>query len=176
MTGHTATEWKELVGDFDFHEGLRQEIEEGRLYLRLFLVADAKPVRHNVSKQCALEDALWGLLHDASEAYLCDIPRPLKIRKEFAAYREVERRLLQVIVVRFGLSSEQPASVTEADDTMLWIEAHSLLGSIPDEAIRETRAPFEITDPLLPAERERVFLERFKETRRTADWRSDPLG
>jgi hypothetical protein len=45
MTGDAAKEWKELVNDFDFHEGLREEIEEGRLYLRLFLVADAKPVR-----------------------------------------------------------------------------------------------------------------------------------
>src|ERR1035438_4728072 len=116
-----------------------------------------------VSKLCAPEHALWGLLHDGSEAYLVDVPRPLKELPEFAAYREAERRLQRVIAVRFGLSPEQPASVTEADDTMLWIEAHSLLGSIPDEAIRETRAPFEITDPLLPVEAERLFLSRFKE-------------
>ena len=119
----------------------------------------------NVSKLCALGDALWGLLHDASEAYLVDIPRPLKELPEFAAYREAERRLQQVIVVRFGLSPEQPASVTEADDTMLWVEAHSLLGSIPDEAIRDIRIPpeMEIVSPLLPAEAERLFLDRFKE-------------
>ena len=115
-----------------------------------------------VSKLCAPEDALWGLLHDASEAYLVDLPRPLKELPEFAAYREAESRLQRVIVVSFGLSPEQPASVTEADDTMLWIEAHSL-GAIEEEAIRETRAPFEITAPLLPAEAERLFLDRFKE-------------
>jgi hypothetical protein len=45
-TGDAAKEWNEFVGDFDFHEGLREEIEDGRLYLRLFLVADAKPLRH----------------------------------------------------------------------------------------------------------------------------------
>ena len=45
-TGEAATEWKEFADDFDFHEGLREEIEEGRLYLRLFLLADAKRVRH----------------------------------------------------------------------------------------------------------------------------------
>ena len=50
-----------------------------------------------------------------------------------------------------------------ADDTMLWIEAHSLLGSMPVEVIRDTRPPFEITDPLLPVEAERLFLSRFKE-------------
>ena len=117
----------------------------------------------HVSQLCLPEHALWGLLHDASEAYLVDLPRPLKLLPEFAAYREAERRLQRAVAVRFGLPPDQPASVTEADDTMLWIEAHSLLGSIPEEAIRETRAPFEITDPLLPVEAERLFLSRFKE-------------
>src|ERR1039457_118422 len=32
----------------------------------------------HVSRLCPPEDALWGLLHDASEAYLVDLPRPLK--------------------------------------------------------------------------------------------------
>jgi hypothetical protein len=44
--GDAAKEWKEFAVDFDFHEGLREEIEEGKLYLRLFLVADSEPVRH----------------------------------------------------------------------------------------------------------------------------------
>jgi hypothetical protein len=93
----------------------------------------------HVSKLCPAEDALWGLLHDASEAYLVNLPRPLKLLPEFAAYREAERRLQLAVAVRFGLPPDQPASVTEADDTMLWIEAHSLLGSMPVEVIRDTR-------------------------------------
>src|ERR1039458_8706976 len=87
----------------------------------------------------------------------------LKQLPEFAPYREAEHRLQRAVAVRFGLAPEQPASVTEADDTMLWIEAHSLLGSMPVEVIRDTRPPFEITDPLLPVEAERLFLARFKE-------------
>ncbi len=43
-TGDDAKEWEELVGDY--YEDLREEMEEGHLYLRLFLVADAKPIRH----------------------------------------------------------------------------------------------------------------------------------
>jgi hypothetical protein len=116
-----------------------------------------------VSQLCPPEHALWGLLHDASEAYLVDLPRPLKLLPEFAAYREAERRLQRAVAVRFGLPPDQPASVTEADDTMLWIEAHSLLDSAAVEVIRNTRPPFEITDPLLPGEAERLFLSRFKE-------------
>ena len=123
----------------------------------------------NVSKLCAQEDALWGLLHDGFEVYLVDIPRPLKKLPEFAAYREAESRLQRVIAVRFGLSAEQPASVTEADDTMLWIEAHSL-GAIEEEAIRDIPIPLEmeIVSPLLPADAERLFLKRFKELTATS--------
>jgi hypothetical protein len=121
----------------------------------------------HVSRHCLPEHALWGLLHDASEAYLVDLPRPLKLLPEFAAYREAERRLQRAVSVRFGLAPEQPASVTAADDKMLWIEAHSLLGSMPVEVIRDTRPPFEITDPLLPVEAERLFLSRFKELEST---------
>ena len=117
----------------------------------------------HVSRLCPAQDALWDLLHDASEAYLVDLPRPLKRLPEFAPYREAERRLQRAVAERFGLAPEQPASVMAADDTMLWIEAHSLLGSMPVEAIRDTRPPFEITNPLLPVEAERLFLSRFRE-------------
>ena len=87
----------------------------------------------------------------------------MKLLPEFAAYREAERRLQLAVAVLFVLAPEQPASVTAADDTMLWIEAHSLLGSMPVEVIRDTRPPFEITDTLLQVEAERLFLSRFNE-------------
>src|SRR5665647_1805094 len=71
----------------------------------------------HVSELCPVQDALWGLLHDASEAYLIDLPRPLKLLPEFAPYREAERQLQRAVAARFGLPEDQPASVTEADDT-----------------------------------------------------------
>ena len=117
----------------------------------------------HVSQLCLSEHALWGLLHDASEAFLVDLPRPLKQLPEFAPYREAERRLQRAVALRFGLPEDQPASVTEADDTMLGIEARSLLGSMPVEVTWEELPPFEIADPLLPVEAERLFLSRFKE-------------
>ena len=43
------------------------------------------------------------LLHDASEAYLCDIPSPLKRHPMFSAYRDAEDDLLERIFEKYGL-------------------------------------------------------------------------
>src|ERR1035441_7163695 len=80
-----------------------------------------------VSQHCRPEDALRGLLHDASEAYLSDVPAPIKELPQFEAYRAAERSLQGTIAIRFGLSAEQPRSVTEADRAVLGIEIRDLL-------------------------------------------------
>ena len=52
------------------------------------------------------ELALWGLLHDAAEAYLADVPRPAK--QQMPQFVAAEDRLLRVIVEHFGLSWPMP--------------------------------------------------------------------
>lgn len=47
---------------------------------------------------------LAGLMHDASEAYLCDIPSPLKRHPIFRTYRPAEHRVQAVIARAYGLS------------------------------------------------------------------------
>ena len=71
------------------------------------------------------------LLHDASECYMSDIPRPFK--QELPAYREYEDRLLDMIYERFlgtRLSEEEQAQLKEIDDAMLWYDLENLLGEI----------------------------------------------
>lgn len=75
---------------------------------------------------CDPVDALWGLLHDASEAYLVDVPSPLKRLPEFEAYRQAEARLMETICGVFGLSAQEPPSVKLADRRMLATEARDL--------------------------------------------------
>lgn len=70
-------------------------------------------------------DALAGLLHDATEAYLVDVPRPIK--GHLAGYRAIEARLNAVIMARFGLPAELPASVHHADNVVLATEARDLM-------------------------------------------------
>lgn len=37
--------------------------------------------------------ALQALLHDAAEAYICDVPRPLKLMPQMDGYRAMEERI-----------------------------------------------------------------------------------
>ncbi|TPM59363.1 hypothetical protein FJ959_08740 [Mesorhizobium sp. B2-2-4] len=62
-------------------------------------------------------DALAGLLHDATEAYLVDMPRPVK--RSMHEYRLHEAALWKVIAKRFGLAEEMPALVHEADNRII---------------------------------------------------------
>lgn len=113
-------------------------------------------------------DALWGLLHDASEAYLVDVPRPLKRLPLFAPYRVVEAMLQRTIYSRFGLAGEEPASVRDADDLLLVSEACDLLPTGPGpswpDAVRSGQAPRTPKPivPWTPAKAERAFLDRFQ--------------
>lgn len=72
------------------------------------------------------EDALWGLLHDAAEAYVGDLPKPIKHHMG-RAFRAVEDRILQVIGETFGLSWPVPDSVAVADRQMLVTEVERLM-------------------------------------------------
>ena len=127
-------------------------------HARLFYSVAEHSVR--VSQLCRPEDALWGLLHDASEAFLCDVPAPLKALPAFEAYRAAECDLQQLIVVRFGLAPEQPASVTEADQAMLRIEMRDLL-TAGSTGRKKADQPLSITKPWSPRIAEARFLSRF---------------
>jgi hypothetical protein len=80
-----------------------------------------------VAELVSPENKLYALLHDASEAYLKDVPRPLKQLPEFAFYREAEAELMRAVEQRFRLSPGMPEEVDRADKAMLWHEYQSLM-------------------------------------------------
>lgn len=88
------------------------------------LVARALMVNHRAS-------ALTGLLHDATEAYLTDVPRPVK--PFLVGYKEAERRAWLAIAERFGLPQELPAEVHEADNRILFDEKAQNMGPCEQE-------------------------------------------
>src|SRR6266540_4351103 len=58
------------------------------------------------------EDVLWALLHDATEAYLVDLPHPLKHRSELGRlYRAAEAAVQDAVCRRFELALEPPPAL-----------------------------------------------------------------
>jgi 5'-nucleotidase len=83
-----------------------------------------------VSHVCGPTDALWGLLHDASEAYLVDVPRPLKRSGKFQAYIDIEHVMQEAICRRFALPFQEPPNVKAADTILLATEARDLMSPL----------------------------------------------
>lgn len=104
---------------------------------------------------------LRGLLHDASEAYLVDVPRPIKLIADFSTYRTIEKTTQQVIYKKFGLiGGDDPAIVTQADNLLLATEARDLMNN-PFWAKHMPKLTMKIK-PWTPAKAEREFMERFE--------------
>jgi hypothetical protein len=76
-----------------------------------------------VSRLVAPEYALTALLHDAAEAYLVDLPSPVKNDELLEGYRVVEIGAHFEIASAFGLTYPWPDTVTEMDHAAMWAEA-----------------------------------------------------
>lgn len=73
---------------------------------------------------------LYALLHDASEAYLTDIPRPLKKLPLFNDYLVYEKRLQNMIYKKFGLrplSTKLQNELDYIDEMVLMTEGRDLM-------------------------------------------------
>lgn len=82
-----------------------------------------------LARAVAPEHRAWALLHDASEAYLVDVPRPLK--PFLTGYAEAESRIMTAVCSRFGLAPEMPAEVKAADRAILTDEARQNMAPPP---------------------------------------------
>ena len=72
--------------------------------------------------------ALACLLHDASECYLSDIPRPFK--ESLPAYQKLEDHLLDLVYECFlgsTLTEEEQRELKRIDDDLLWYDLEVLL-------------------------------------------------
>lgn len=110
---------------------------------------------------------LAGLMHDASEAYLCDMPRPTKHASgEFGRlYRLAEAKAQDAIGVALALPRCDWASVKHADLVMLATEKRDLLPALLNvewqvlDGIEPRKE--RILHPLTPLEARRQFLHHF---------------
>jgi hypothetical protein len=94
------------------------------------LMAQAAPAK------CQLE----ALMHDASEAYLLDFPKPLKHMPAMSAYREAHARCMDVISKALGCDySKCKKTIEILDMSMLAAEAKVLMRR--EEFERESSSP-----------------------------------
>lgn len=116
-----------------------------------------------VSNIVSDEYALWGLLHDAAEAYVSDLPRPVKQAiPEFSVH---EDKVLDVIMKRHGLQMPMPGPVREADDILLVTEARDLMAPPPADWGLAAKPLDERIRPLSPEQAFETFLARYEQLR-----------
>ena len=94
---------------------------------------------------------LYVLLHDASEAYLSDIPTPVK--KLLPTYLEIEERLMEMIYLHFGLGYPSPyyqRMINMVDRDLLAYEIPKLIPNLekikPDIPLLDIELDFQVRD------------------------------
>lgn len=144
--------------------------------------------QHSVLVSYAVQDRalrLWGLLHDAAEAYVGDVVWPLKRSTLLDGHRVIEDRVMRAVAIHFGLTMPEPPEVKAADLVALSTEKRDLMAPKQEGRQRDTgvelaaaahagRVPWstdvtpldETIDPWPPAIAEARFLERFGELTR----------
>jgi 5'-deoxynucleotidase YfbR-like HD superfamily hydrolase len=112
---------------------------------------------HDVTTQ------LYGLLHDASEAYLQDVASPIKGTPAFERYREAERMAMKSICHKFELPYRQPTPVTYADRVLLKTEARDLMPFKREHwaGLDDVQPLAEVIVPWSPAEAKARLISRY---------------
>lgn len=107
-------------------------------------------------------DLLAGLLHDAAEAYLVDLPRPLKRHIAFAAYAVVEKRVESAVAAKFNLPGLSSSSIKLVDTILLATEARDLMPNPPRDWKLEAKPLPERIEPWTSEKAKAEFLAMFR--------------
>lgn len=117
----------------------------------------------HVSQLLSPELALQGLLHDATEAYVGDVVRPLKVL--LSDYDAIEGMVWEAVAAKFGVPVILDPAVKHADLVALATERRDLVTKHHQEHIaieRERAASGPPLVPLGPSRARDLFLQRFK--------------
>ena len=113
-----------------------------------------------VSKLC--DDPIEGLLHEGEEAYLCDLPSPLK--RILPDYRAMQDRVRKRVCEAFQLTYPFSEDLKDCDWAQLKTEAKSLLvAHFPFEDFPTKKVSPYVPLCLDPEEAEVQFLRRYHE-------------
>lgn len=108
----------ESININDIAHGLSKNCRWGGQCLEFYSVAEHSL---HVVEILPKELKLAGLLHDASEAFFCDVPKPLKVL--LPDYQRLEAQLMSVIAEKYGFEYPLHGLVHSADETAMLMEA-----------------------------------------------------
>lgn len=126
-----------------------------------------------VARACPAKYRAIGLLHDAAEAYICDVIRPMKPHVQFfkdhvapgmhlGSYRDLEHEITMRILAKFipgYVFNALPVAVQRANLSMLATEQAALMPSDLWSDLDEAPLfPEDIIGPLTPSRAEAKFI------------------
>lgn len=120
------------------------------------------PEFYSVAQHCVncsyhvkgFENRFAALMHDASEAYLLDMPKPIKIN--IPQYNKIEDNLMRVIAKKFNFEYPKNKAVEDVDRFMLEREWYSIM-------LKQAEALFEPINCWEPARAKETFLVCFNQ-------------
>jgi len=128
--------------------------------LRKMLTENADDV--DIGAEATRKTCLAALLHDATEAYLGDLSRPVKHHSAFKFFVEIEQQILGKIMLKYRCTGADWELIKKADNMMLATEAEHLMADsgkgwyLPEPPLpRRLRL-------LAPEDVEPMFLLRFE--------------
>lgn len=118
-----------------------------------------------VSKLVPKEYALWGLLHDVTEAFVPDIPRPFK--SLIGGFDEFEAKLAEQVAEHYNMPWPMPEEVHNIDHNIVADEAAVLFQEEPDWiGFYESVCPRQWIEGMAPWQAKIAFIERYEELTR----------
>jgi 5'-deoxynucleotidase YfbR-like HD superfamily hydrolase len=151
-----------------------EDIAHALSQLNRFVGQTTKPysvAQHSVlvSHTCPAEFSLYGLLHDASEAYTNDVCRVLKVSPGMGIYKWYENLAMSAVCKKFNLPEKEPPEVKTADLVLLLTEKRDLFKNTCLWAVNKYDGTSHLEPlkkkirPWTAEEAEEKFLERFSE-------------
>ncbi len=152
----------EEIDIVDIAHGLALSCRWGKQCQRFLSVAEHS---WHASKLVPPELALEGLMHDACEAYLTDVPSPIKAY--LRRYKEIEAIIQEAICKKFGVPTVENPLVKHADECLKRAESRlNMNGPLNDTGVAGHDLPDLELEYWCPETAEVMFLQRFEELTR----------
>jgi hypothetical protein len=149
--------------DVDIHDiahALSNVCRFGGHCKRFYSVAQHSVHVHDLVIETRPDLGFQALFHDAAEAYIGDMIRPLK--EDMHDFRKAEKKIIQAILSKFGMSDVGHDVIRDADNSLLLAEKRDLLEKEPYPWCDLGVEPYSTKiNPWSPERAMALFLTRF---------------